>query len=140
MLSQLFPKGYEYGRSGNPNRDSLEKLLASLEAGGSEAIAFSSGSAATSTILQGLGPNAHIVCVSDVYGGTFRYMTRVGFPNQGLQTTFVDLENATEDEIYESIREDTKVSRMNLHDSMEVDLKMTDDLDRKPDKSYSEAY
>lgn len=102
-------KGYEYGRSGNPNRDSLERLLASLEAGGAEAIAFSSGSAATATILQSLGPNAHIVSVSDVYGGTFRYMTRVAGVNQGLETTFVDLEHASEDEIAGAIRENTKL-------------------------------
>ncbi|KAG8901635.1 hypothetical protein FRC01_009792, partial [Tulasnella sp. 417] len=102
-------KGYEYGRSGNPNRDSLERLLASLEAGGEEAIAFSSGSAATATIIQSLGPNSHIVSVSDVYGGTFRYMTRVAAANQGLETTFVDLENASEDDIAAAIRENTKL-------------------------------
>ncbi|KIO22433.1 hypothetical protein M407DRAFT_9912 [Tulasnella calospora MUT 4182] len=102
-------KGYEYGRSGNPNRDSLERLLASLEAGGAEAIAFSSGSAATATIIQSLGPNSHIVSVSDVYGGTFRYMNRVAAANQGLETTFVDLENASEDEVVAAIRENTKL-------------------------------
>ncbi|KAG8901731.1 hypothetical protein FRB99_005121 [Tulasnella sp. 403] len=102
-------KGYEYARSGNPNRDSLERLLASLEAGGSEAIAFSSGSATTSTIIQSLGPQAHVVSVSDVYGGTFRYMTRVATANQGVTTTFVDLEHASEDEIADSIRDDTKL-------------------------------
>ena len=105
-------KGYEYTRSGNPNRDALESLLASLEAGGHYGLAFSSGSATTATVLQSLGPNAHIVSVNDVYGGTFRYMTKVAKLNQGLETTFVDLENADEDAITSSIRDNTKVSHI----------------------------
>jgi O-acetylhomoserine/O-acetylserine sulfhydrylase-like pyridoxal-dependent enzyme len=83
--------------------------LASLESGGAYALAFASGSATTATVLQSLGPNAHIVSVNDVYGGTFRYMTRVAKENQGLQTTFVDLESADEDQINSAIRDDTKV-------------------------------
>jgi cystathionine gamma-lyase len=70
-------QGYEYSRSGNPNRDQLERLLASIEAGGGDAVAFASGSATTATVLQALGPNAHIVSVNDVYGGTFRYVPEV---------------------------------------------------------------
>jgi cystathionine gamma-lyase len=62
-------------------------------------------------VLQSLGPDAHIVSVNDVYGGTFRYMTRVANLNQGLETTFVDLENADEDEVAASIRPNTKVRR-----------------------------
>jgi cystathionine gamma-lyase len=44
---------YDYSRSINPNREALEHLLASLE-NGSEAIAYSSGSAATAAICQWL--------------------------------------------------------------------------------------
>ena len=73
-------------------------------------MAFASGSATTATVLQSLGPNAHIISVNDVYGGTFRYMRRVAKENQGLETTFLDLENAGDDEIIEAIRENTKVS------------------------------
>ncbi|KAJ1302027.1 hypothetical protein OPQ81_000862 [Rhizoctonia solani] len=102
-------KGYEYSRSGNPNRDQLERLLASIEAGGGDAVAFASGSATTATVLQALGPNAHIVSVNDVYGGTFRYMTRVAKENQGLETTFVDLENSSDEEITASFRDNTKL-------------------------------
>jgi len=102
-------KGFEYSRSGNPNRNALEKTLASLEAGGAYALAFASGSATTATVLQSLGPNAHIVSVNDVYGGTFRYIRRVAAENQGLEATFLDLENATDDEIIASFRENTKL-------------------------------
>lgn len=102
-------KGFEYSRSGNPNRNLLETTLASLESGGAHALAFSSGSATTATVLQSLGPNAHIISVNDVYGGTFRYIRRVALENQGLESTFLDLENASDDEILGAIRENTKV-------------------------------
>jgi cystathionine gamma-lyase len=103
-------QGFEYSRSGNPNRNALESTLASIESGGAYALAFSSGSATTATVLQSLGPNAHIVSVNDVYGGTFRYMAKVAKDNQGLDTTFLDLEKADDDTIFGAIRPDTKVS------------------------------
>jgi cystathionine gamma-lyase len=102
-------KGFEYSRSANPNRSALEQTLSSLESGGAYALAFASGSATTATVLQSLGSNAHIVSVNDVYGGTFRYMTRVAKENQGLETTFVDLENADEAQVNEALRQDTKL-------------------------------
>lgn len=105
-------QGFEYSRSGNPNRNALERTLASLESGGAHALAFASGSATTATVISSLGPNAHIVSVNDVYGGTFRYMARVAKENQGLETTFVDLENADEGEVRSALRENTKVSCM----------------------------
>ncbi|KAE9407395.1 hypothetical protein BT96DRAFT_914704 [Gymnopus androsaceus JB14] len=89
-------KGFEYSRSGNPNRDALEQTLASLETGGTFALAFASGSSTTATMIQSLGPNAHMISVNDVYGGTFRYMARVATANQGLETTFLDLEDLSE--------------------------------------------
>jgi cystathionine gamma-lyase len=46
--------------------------------------------------------------VNDVYGGTFRYMTRVAKENQGLETTFIDLENADEEQVKYAIRDNTK--------------------------------
>ncbi|KAH7905816.1 pyridoxal phosphate-dependent transferase [Hygrophoropsis aurantiaca] len=102
-------KGFEYSRSGNPNRDALESTLASLESGGAHALAFSSGSATTATVLQSLGPNAHVVSVNDVYGGTFRYLVRVASETQGLETSFVDLENADDEAILASIKDNTKL-------------------------------
>jgi cystathionine gamma-lyase len=104
-------QGFEYSRSGNPNRNALEATLSALESGGAYSLAFASGSATTATVLQSLGPNAHIVSVNDVYGGTFRYMNRVAAENQGLETTFVDLETADDDTILASIRSNTKVSQ-----------------------------
>ncbi|EKM76873.1 hypothetical protein AGABI1DRAFT_62583, partial [Agaricus bisporus var. burnettii JB137-S8] len=104
-------KGYEYSRSSNPNRDALERTLASLEVGGGHGLAFASGSATTATVLQLFGTGAHIISVNDVYGGTFRYMSRVATENQGLETTFLDLETLSEDghELLDKIRDNTKL-------------------------------
>jgi cystathionine gamma-lyase len=73
-------------------------------------LAFASGLAATSMLIQSLGPNAHIISVNDVYGGTFRYMRRVAMENQGLESSFLELENASDDEVLGAIRENTKVT------------------------------
>ncbi|EEB97073.1 hypothetical protein MPER_03685 [Moniliophthora perniciosa FA553] len=56
-------KGYEYSRSGNPNRNALERTLAALKAGGSEAIAFSSGSSTFVSVNQSLGPSFYVISV-----------------------------------------------------------------------------
>jgi cystathionine gamma-synthase len=54
------PGGYLYGRPNNPNRESLEHALASLEEGAA-ALAFSSGSAATLAVFQSLAPGDHVI-------------------------------------------------------------------------------
>lgn len=46
--------------------------------------------------------------MNDVYGGTYRYMTRVAKENQGLDITFIDLENADEEQVKHAIRDNTK--------------------------------
>ncbi|KAG8776714.1 hypothetical protein FRC15_011801 [Serendipita sp. 397] len=100
-------KGFEYSRSDNPNRRQFEAQLAALESG-KHALAFASGSAATAIALTALG-SAHIVSISDVYGGTHRYMTKVANELQNLQVTWLDLDIASEQTIIDSIRENTKV-------------------------------
>lgn len=59
----------QYGRDGNPNRDSLETVLASLEHGHA-AFATPSGTAATSLIVQALGANAHCLAIRGIYSGS----------------------------------------------------------------------
>jgi cystathionine gamma-lyase len=101
-------KGYEYSRSQNPSRRAFEETLAALEAGGASALAFASGSATTATLVQSLGPGAHILSVNDVYGGTYRYLSAVA-PAQGVEVTFLDLERASDEEILGSLRKNTKL-------------------------------
>jgi cystathionine beta-lyase/cystathionine gamma-synthase len=87
-------KGYEYARTGNPTRASLEACLAALEgvaAGGpGGALALGSGMAATTTVLQTLVPGDHLVLSNDVYGGTYRVVARL-FADWGLGFDLVDL-------------------------------------------------
>ncbi|KAF2088157.1 cystathionine gamma-lyase [Saccharata proteae CBS 121410] len=77
---------YEYTRSSNPNRENFETAIAALEHA-RYALAFSSGSATTATILQSLAAGSHVVSVSDVYGGTHRYFTKVALAH-GVHVTF----------------------------------------------------
>ena len=86
-------------------------MLASIEAGGEHALAFSSGSATTAVVLQAiqsLDKDAHVLSVNDVYGGTFRYMTKVST----LETSFVDMEHADDESILSAIKPNTKVNRV----------------------------
>lgn len=83
--------GYEYGRGGNPTRDSLQKQLASLE-DGTHAFSFASGLAAEDALLRAvLRPGDHVLMGNDVYGGTHRLVRRIfGDWNIGLTTIELD--------------------------------------------------
>lgn len=63
-----YPGGYIYSRASNPNRTSLENVLAQLEAG-ADAAAFSSGNAAGMAVFQSLKPGTHIILPDDMYHG-----------------------------------------------------------------------
>ena len=82
------PGGYDYVRSGNPTRAALEKALAELE-GGETALAFASGMAAVSSVLMLFQPGDHLIVGMDIYGGTYRVLTRL-FSRWGLKSSFVD--------------------------------------------------
>lgn len=84
-----FPSGYVYGRDGNPNRTHLEEALAALE-GGSSAVAFASGMAATMAVLQCLAPGDRVVAPLDAYFGTGKLL-REHFVRWGLDVVFVDM-------------------------------------------------
>jgi len=84
-------KGYEYSRTSNPTRTALEKCLASLE----EArfgLAFSSGMAAISTVMNLLKAKDHIIVCDDLYGGTYRLFEKV-YKDYGLEFSYVDFSN-----------------------------------------------
>ncbi|MBP7917286.1 MAG: cystathionine gamma-synthase [Arenimonas sp.] len=83
-------QGYEYSRSHNPTRFAYERCVAALESG-SHGFAFASGLAATSTVLELLDSGAHVICMDDVYGGTYRLFERVRKRSAALQFSFVDL-------------------------------------------------
>jgi len=81
--------GYEYARTHNPTREALERALAALESG-TDAVAFGSGLAATSTVLQTLSAGAKVVAGDDLYGGTYRMFTQV-YAQRDIAFSFRDL-------------------------------------------------
>jgi cystathionine gamma-lyase len=85
-------QGWEYSRSHNPTRDAYEKCVADLE-GGSRGLAFASGMAATSTVLELLDSGDHVVAMDDLYGGTFRLFNNVRGRSAGLKFSFTAMEN-----------------------------------------------
>ena len=99
------PKAYDYARAGNPTREALQHVLASLE-GGKRALSFSSGLGATTTLLLTLKPGDHVVLADDVYGGTYRLLARV-MDAWGLTTTTVDMGDLAA--FANAMREETKL-------------------------------
>ncbi|MGB0588576.1 MAG: cystathionine gamma-synthase [Myxococcota bacterium] len=97
--------GYEYSRTGNPTRTAMQDCLAALE-GARHGIAFASGCAATSTLMQTLRQGDHVICGDDVYGGTFRLFDQI-CTRWGLQFDFVDLTDP--DAVLRAARPETKL-------------------------------
>lgn len=86
-------KGYEYSRGTNPTRKALEDCIASLE-NAQYGLAFSSGMAATDTVLRLLRPGDEVITGNDLYGGSYRIFTKV-FENYGIKFHFIDLSDPT---------------------------------------------
>jgi len=82
-------RGFEYSRTDNPTRRTLEQCIASLE-GGRHGLAFSSGCAATTAVMQLLRPGDHVIACDDVYGGTFRILDKLFVP-LGIEVSWVDM-------------------------------------------------
>jgi cystathionine gamma-lyase len=85
-------KGFDYARSHNPTRYAYERCVAALESGGA-GFGFSSGMAASSTVLELLPANSHLIAGDDLYGGTYRLFERVRKNSMGLEVSYVDLSN-----------------------------------------------
>jgi cystathionine beta-lyase/cystathionine gamma-synthase len=98
------PGKYDYGRSGNPTREALEKTVAALE-GGRYGYAFSSGIAAVSSVLSIFRPGDHIIAPEDIYGGTYRMLTSF-FTEFGIEVSFVDMQDANH--IEAAVKDHTK--------------------------------
>ena len=84
-------QGYEYARTQNPTRTALEKNLAALE-NGTDAICFASGLAAMDATLKLLEPGDEVISTNDLYGGSYRLMTKV-FAKYGIVFHFCDMAN-----------------------------------------------
>ena len=90
-------RGYEYSRTGNPTREALEALIRDLE-GGVAGFAFGSGMAALTAVLSLLHSGDRVLISSNVYGGTFRLLSKV-FDHFNITYTIAD---TTDLAVYES--------------------------------------
>ncbi|MFZ1527621.1 MAG: PLP-dependent aspartate aminotransferase family protein [Ferruginibacter sp.] len=98
-------KGFDYARTNNPTRATLETIIAQLEKG-STGIAFGSGLAAIDAVLKLLKTGDEIVAVDDIYGGAFRLFTHV-YEKFGISVKYVDTTNA--ENVFEAVTEKTKL-------------------------------
>ncbi|MCY7309572.1 MAG: cystathionine gamma-synthase [Chitinophagaceae bacterium] len=85
-------KGFEYARSQNPTRKALEEAFAIIE-NGKFGLAFSSGVAATDSVIKLLNPGDEVICASDMYGGSYRLFTKV-WERYGIKFIYVDTTDA----------------------------------------------
>jgi len=95
---------YEYARTGNPTREAVETLIADLEKG-KRGFAFASGMAAIAAVMDLFQAGDHFLITDDVYGGTYRYMTKI-LNNRNIDVTFVNSSDL--DKVKENIRPETK--------------------------------
>jgi cystathionine gamma-lyase len=99
-------KGLDYGRSHNPTRYAYERCVAALESG-TDGFAFSSGMAATATVLELLDAGSHVVALDDLYGGTRRLFERVRKRSAGLNFTYIPFAHA--DDLQHALQADTRM-------------------------------
>lgn len=98
-------RGYDYSRTNNPTRETLEKLVAHLEKG-TTGIAFASGLAAIDAIVKLLETGDEVVAVDDIYGGAYRLFTNV-YEKFGIKVNYVDCTEA--ENVFNSITSKTKL-------------------------------
>ncbi len=104
-LGRPYQGVYEYARTINPTRSALEACIASLE-DGTYGLAFASGLATASNLMNLLSAGDHVIVGDDVYGGTYRLFTAV-MQKFGLSFDFVDTSNIESLEQY--VRPQTKM-------------------------------
>lgn len=84
------PREHIYTRSSNPTRDALERCVAELESG-VRALAYASGQAATTGVMDLLDAGSHVIAPLDFYGGTRRLFDQVRRRIGALDFTYVDM-------------------------------------------------
>ncbi|MEO1513670.1 MAG: cystathionine gamma-synthase [Bacteroidota bacterium] len=98
-------KGFEYARTQNPTRSTLEKNVAALE-NGKYGICFASGMAAMDAVMKSLNPGDEIISTNDLYGGSYRLITKI-YERFGLKGHFIPM--STPSNIEKAINENTKL-------------------------------
>lgn len=86
--------GYDYSRLQNPTREQLEKIIAGLE-NGTDAMAFSTGMAAITALMEIFQSGDHIIASNDLYGGSHRLFYHLSHRN-GIRFDFVNTSDPLE--------------------------------------------
>ena len=95
--------GFDYSRLQNPTREHLEKIVATLE-NGIDALAFSTGMAAITLVMELFKPGDHLIVDADLYGGSIRLFDNVSAKN-GLQFSRID---CWKEDVESYVNENTK--------------------------------
>lgn len=95
--------GFDYTRLQNPTRQQVENVVAALE-GGIDALAFSSGMAAITALMELFRPGDHLITDADLYGGSIRLFDNISEKN-GI--TFSHIDCSSED-IESYIKDNTR--------------------------------
>ena len=98
-------QGFDYARTGNPTRASLETTIAALE-GADHGFAFASGMAAVDAVLRLLRPGDHLLIPNDAYGGTYRLVASL-YRGSGVSFSAVDLRS--HDAVAAAWRDETRL-------------------------------
>ncbi len=98
-------QGFDYARTGNPTRASLETTIAALE-GADHGYAFASGMAAVDAVLRLLRPGDHLLIPNDAYGGTYRLVASL-YRGSGVSFSAVDLRS--HDAVAAAWRDETRL-------------------------------
>lgn len=95
--------GFDYSRLQNPTRQQVEHVVAALE-GGVDALAFSTGMAAITALMELFRPGDHLITDADLYGGSIRLFDHVSEKN-GITFSHID---CSETDIESCIKDNTK--------------------------------
>lgn len=106
-IEDYLSKGFSYSRTANPTTKALEEKIALVERGAG-AVCFSTGMAATFTVLSTfLLRGDHCVITDCSYGGTNR-VTRMQFAKHyGIEFTYVDMRDLAE--VERALKPNTKL-------------------------------
>lgn len=105
-IDKYLDTGYSYSRTSNPTVNMLEKKCALLEHGFGAAC-FSTGMAATVTVMSAiLEKGDHCIITDCSYGGTNR-VARMQFAKYGIQFSFVDFRELSN--VKAAVKENTKL-------------------------------
>lgn len=97
--------GFEYQRESNPTQARLEQALALME-GGATALAFGSGMAAISAVLDSLPFGSHLLYPADCYAGV-RVLAQEFLPQRGIEGSAVEFGDI--DAVRRAIRPNTRL-------------------------------